>query len=787
MCHIVCSRSATHRYFPTQLIACYQALAVGNPHLLYSLLFQSTGWVFHHMTHRLLQFAARHSNAAGIKAVLGWGPPHKVQIRPHHLTMAAGRTDPWAAEAVQQLLEVLQSQHQLKPNSIRGAYLAACETGNQAVLQLLLGYAATAPKQHFPVLLQAAAATENLEVLQRLFDLQKSGRSSSNHSSRSSNDLQQNENQRCIAAAPSGFADTSARFDWACFTPQQILAALVAALPGSKLPYQWQLCSPNSIDNEHREYDELRAPATGYAHHSDKTQQQLAIADFIWQKLVVSPGRQAELAKHLRRSSSTSASTNVGQMLKLWKIPAPYAEFSARYSWLHHNICQLVPHIQDGLALLIQACAPVEQAADAGHFQQALQMHHWFIKGEGVMQTAHAPTPLLASTLGGHYRRAAAAGDAAAIAQIDKLAAFCSCMFDKGALEANATAIVAAAPPTGSVFKGPRHPPPRLPGLETPFVMNHMTSGIRGRATTALELWAELDLPSGMLTALASDRAVQLGIAIGKKQQLASIHAAAEALQAESTTLPLNLKAVEAAAAAAFGSPEARAAAPKSGVMQMLTSWITPQQQQQQVAGSAAAEMLQRMAEQLDQCNKAHGIANYMQDDEVKNTVTGVSNAVCAVVHQQLRTKSKTPGGLGPLPLWQQCFLVAAAHAGVEAFRFRLRHNPGEYLAAGMHSAVSAACAGSSGSSQFVSLAANNRCTSSSNSSSSGGNSVLQQLFNSPEFVSMPPTQSDMIVPSPWAAGVAAAAVECCDVGLLQWSWAEANKQKVWGDAPGES
>lgn len=129
------------RYVQTGMLCSCAALASGDADLV-ALLQLMTDWAHRGLKTRvrmLLSYATRHSSAACISnavfacAALGFAPT----VAPQHLAMAAGRTDPWAAEAVQALLQSLPGK-QLRSRAMKEVYRAACRTGHGPVMQLLL-------------------------------------------------------------------------------------------------------------------------------------------------------------------------------------------------------------------------------------------------------------------------------------------------------------------------------------------------------------------------------------------------------------------------------------------------------------------------------------------------------------------------------------------------------------------------------------------------------------------------------------------------------------------------
>jgi hypothetical protein len=304
------------------------------------------------------------------------------------------------------------------------------------VVHQLLGVAAAAPRQQLQVLLQAAAEAGNLETWRQLLQANNSTQQQQQQQQQQDRQEQQQEEETAAAAFP--------RLDWSCLSLQQLTSALHLALPkrvgefshnpGSSQQQQWQAAE-----------DAAR----------------LQMADLLWQQLVVQQGREAALRQYLRapvppkhrgtqnpgiaadaaaedaaayegipKAAIPGAHVNGRQLFCYvdgtgpWGKRCEWWELSAaRVMWLQQR--QLVPEEQ----LQYVYCAlksAVEVAAEAGEFSLALQLYNMIEGLDGVQQhpMLMKVAQLVESSIGGHLRRACAAGDAAAVAQLERLVRF---------------------------------------------------------------------------------------------------------------------------------------------------------------------------------------------------------------------------------------------------------------------------------------------------------------------------------------------------------------------------
>jgi len=321
---------------------------------------------------------------------------------------------------------------------VRPAYKAACSSGCLPVLAVLAGVAAAAPHQHLPVLLEAAAEAGNLQAWRQLLQADSSTQQQQQQQQQRQQQGEHQQEEAAAAAFP--------RLDWSCLFRQQLTVALHLALPsrngtssnhpGSSQEQQWQ---------------------------ADEDACRLQMADLLWQQLVVQQGREAALRQHmcgsagakhhgaaaaaaaaagagagaaaaaLGPSSAVPAAGTSSRMLFGYAtiagsraMPAiNWHELSAaRVAWLQQH--QLVPEQMQPNAYCAFKGA-MELASEAGDFARALRLHNVVNSMDGVPRrhpVSMTAAAVVGSSIGGHLRRACAAGDAAAVAQLERLAGF---------------------------------------------------------------------------------------------------------------------------------------------------------------------------------------------------------------------------------------------------------------------------------------------------------------------------------------------------------------------------
>jgi hypothetical protein len=331
---------------------------------------------------------------------------------------------------VEVLLQALTPK-QRKASNMHAAYCAACSSGCLPVLQLLLGVAAAAPAQQLPVLLQAAAEVGNLDVWRMLLQADSPAQQ---EQQQQQEQAQHQEVEEAAAAIP--------RLDWSCLSLQDLTSALNLALPSRANNAAIVICTSRQWQSQ-----------------ASEDARRLKIADLLWQLLVVQQGREAALREFLRapapskrrgtrhpllaadaaaeastdswtaRKSSIQSNSRVlfgygvtrdGYRLKWWSLSA------AQLMWLQQH--QLLPTELHQLAYIAFNKA-VEQATKAGDFSSALQLYRIL---DGLDEVRMPPGPVgvlevvVEGSICGHLRRACAAGDAAAVAQLERLAGFAS-------------------------------------------------------------------------------------------------------------------------------------------------------------------------------------------------------------------------------------------------------------------------------------------------------------------------------------------------------------------------
>lgn len=215
-----------------------------------------------------------------------------------------------SAGVVRELLLALKPK-QRKPSNLRPAYEAACRTSNTPVLLLLLAEAEAAPPWHLPVLLNAAAAASNLAVWQQL--LQQPGNQqqqcSQQQQTRDQPQRQKQHGQQSAKEMPQPEEPVESmfpHFDWSCLTLQQLTSALHVTLP--------------SIPDNRFGRDTI------LQHEKDKAEQlvRLAMADLLWQQLVVAGDREEQLNQHVLQDQGFAVLLFYDPMLQFcrWVIGA---------------------------------------------------------------------------------------------------------------------------------------------------------------------------------------------------------------------------------------------------------------------------------------------------------------------------------------------------------------------------------------------------------------------------------------------------------------------------------
>jgi len=302
---------------------------------------------------QLLKHAIRRSNRACVVELLEFlpcssGGLQRLQPWHQHVAMAAARTDPWAADVLQLLLQAVGPK-QRAAKYMGKAYYAACCTGHVPVLQQLLDQAATAPQQHMHVLLLAAAEAGNEKVWRQL--LQPGGGSSSSSTTNSS----------CSTVGEGGRAPQA---------PQQQWAEPVLVVPA--LPWQ-DIGVDDCAEVLLRVLDGMRCCTDKGIFDPCQDSRQAAMADVLWQNECL--GSSAGLWEEVRLAVTTQLALGsvrteqhhgrYGRLLDLLAEPK-----LGRLLWLHshgllqwHEPPQLSSAAQEGLQAMVLDCVKRRDAA----------------------------------------------------------------------------------------------------------------------------------------------------------------------------------------------------------------------------------------------------------------------------------------------------------------------------------------------------------------------------------------------------------------------------------------
>jgi hypothetical protein len=226
------------------------------------------------------------------------------------------------------------------------------------------------------VLLQAAAEAGNLQTWRQLL-------------LRAANDGQQQQQQSDLPV-----------FDWPCLPLGIITCTLSAILRTDS--------SSSSTSSQQQQWQAAEDAC------------RLQMADLLWQQLVVQQGREAALRQYLYTGLSEESEFMCIDML-LWNGASPL-----RALWLLQH--QLPPPQDSRVNPSQQLWPGIDSATGAGDFARALELYnaakaapqgpaglHFMM---GRVQT------VLQQCISGHLRRACAAGDAAAAAQLERLVCF---------------------------------------------------------------------------------------------------------------------------------------------------------------------------------------------------------------------------------------------------------------------------------------------------------------------------------------------------------------------------
>uniref|UniRef100_A0A383WAU0 Uncharacterized protein n=1 Tax=Tetradesmus obliquus TaxID=3088 RepID=A0A383WAU0_TETOB len=777
------------------LACCCAALKAGDADML-RLLFtrshiadaalSSSSW----QRRMMLQYAARHSNAACIQeavcAVQASMPyPNIVQraaaavVMPQHLHMAAARTDPWAEGAVSQLLQALTPK-QRKPSNMRPAYKAACSSGCLPVLALLLHEAAKAPHSHALVLLQAAAEAGNLQAWRALLQ--------------PSTSIQQQQQQQQQHDAQS---DPPAPF-WSHLSVQHITDLL------------WHVLPTLSITDE-----------PGTTSQQQQWQQaeeasRLHMADLLWQQLVVQQGKEADLRVYVYTGFIGTKKVQGGK--DLWSRATAVGA-----SWLmQHNLPPKQDRTFHGMPPLWSG---VLHASRAGDFVAALG----FASADKEMpQRLQDELPmsdkvqaLLRHSFGGHLRRACAAGNAAAVAQLERLAGFAANVFAATELDLNRPLLLRSllggfngrAVTPGSLAEELGLPWQLLQRLLQQHIEHRQSQAadqqevdkLRSNAERSIRLGQQPEYQAGVLRTAASaalaaevDRLLRVEAAL-LRQRVNELQQQAGAMQQLGGAFLLQAGELQQLVVAGL-QQQADAVQQQAGellqqladVQRQLGELQVPQQQQQQLLllpdqqEQQQPDQQQQQQQQLqlpDQQEQQEQQQQQQQQQpdqqqQQQQQEQDISIEEAAALRMQLMQRQRAgersipvpqQAQLGPLPLWQQCLLeLASTSCSFGCSRLWHSHPHGlyEFVTAGLSVADASAAAVAEG---------------------SGVTSPLQQLLGDAGFVTGPPAtpQPQRL---PWGRLVAQAAVELRRPQLLAWALQPQQRQQLWGSheyAPG--
>eukprot|EP00883_Tetradesmus_obliquus_P006884 jgi/Sobl393_1/1743/SZX61423.1 len=790
-------------YLRTDLACSYAALASGDLQMLRQLLLCEGTLGKTWRGRLLLCYAARHSSAECLQEVLAARQLHATFVRscalvaPQHLAMAAARTDPWAAGAVSQLLQALNPK-QRKPANMRPAYKAACSSDCMPVLAVLAGVAAAAPRQQLPVLLEAAAEAGNLQVWHQL--LQADG-SNQQQQQQQQEEREEEPQQEAAAAAAAALP----LLDWSCLSLQQLTSALHLALPKTNGgPYH--------------------EPGTSQQQQWQATQDaaRLQMADLLWQQLVVRQGREAALRQHLRApapakhrgtqhpaaaaagaaAAASGASSAVPAANANSKVLFSYTAgaghylqsvkqhevSAARITWLQQH--QLVPKEQQHVAYHSLRGA-VELAMEAGDFTRALQLHSVLTGSAGVRLrklVSVRAADAFRSSIGGHLRRACAAGDAAAVAQLERLVCFAHNIFAEKKQTLQHPVLQRSL--LGS-FCGRAVTPGSLAeelGLPWPLLQRLLMQRVdyflaRSDGLSTVE---QYDVRRGELVASVQDTMMLAQDDAATAQQLQS--AAGVALATAVQTLRENdandggtqAELVAGGADAAGNAAAVQQQQQPLDPMQQLVNQLNAGLQLQNQAGAqaeAALQQLQQIVQELQQAGApeeeiadiaAQGIANMGQaqpQEQAQPEALPTEDHSPAAVLRQLQARLEAgersipvpqQAQLGPLPLWQQCLLEVASNLPSTHADPIHPDRVNEYLTSGTLVADSPAAARHA--------------------------TPLQRLLGDAGFVTGPP-----VPPQPqrlwWGKLVVYTAVELHRPQLLAWALQPEQRHRLWGSA----
>jgi hypothetical protein len=267
------------------------------------------------------------------------------------------------------------------------------------VLRQLLRVAAAAPRQQLPVLLQAAAEAGNMQTWLLLLQLQ------------AADDGQQQQDQDQEGLPP---------LDWSCLSLQHITQVLQLLLPSSDVPHRDSQMHLGTSQQQQWQAAEDTA--------------RLQMADLLWQVLVVQQGREAALRQHIQ-SAPAQQQEDGEPVSSMWAGPGCFWRQAASCTLLWLVQHDLLPCLDSSVAVAGEMLRmAMQSAAGVGDFAHVLQLYH----ATAVLPEAHKRSSseepfswkvLLADVFRGHLHRACAAGDAAAVAQLERLTCFAENVF----------------------------------------------------------------------------------------------------------------------------------------------------------------------------------------------------------------------------------------------------------------------------------------------------------------------------------------------------------------------
>jgi hypothetical protein len=262
------------------------------------------------------------------------------------------------------------------------------------------------------VLLEAAAAAGNLDVWRQLL-LQQLGNNSTAQQ-------QQQQQQEGLPA-----------FDWWILSLQQISDLLRLLLP-QRSRDSYLASSPPQVSTQQQQQQQQQWQA-------DEDAARLQMADLLWQVLVVQQGREAVVREFLDFDfPEVDPERRFPTLMTFWMFATPTTA-----QWLLQH--QLLPPPGHALYPRKPLWTGIADAVSAGDFARALELHNAFNAlpakqqqqqqqrepGAVYLDEQLQAAAVVKHSIMGHLRRACAAGDAAAVVQLERLVCFAGNVFSK--------------------------------------------------------------------------------------------------------------------------------------------------------------------------------------------------------------------------------------------------------------------------------------------------------------------------------------------------------------------